>query len=73
MKRPFQALLRQYTHALEDHLAGGGETALQEAYELGRRALAEGFGVLDLASVHYEALMTMLLQRTFTEVFTLTV
>ena len=73
MKRPFQALLRQYTHALEDHLAGGGETALQEAYELGRRALAEGFGVLDLASVHYEALMTMLLQRTFTEDFTLTV
>jgi signal transduction histidine kinase len=73
MKRLFQALLRQYTHALEDHLAGGGEPALQEAYELGRRALAEGFGVLDLASVHYEALMTMLLQRTFTEDFTLTV
>ena len=73
MKRPFQALLRQYTHALEDHLAGGGETALQEAYELGRRALAEGLGVLDLASVHYEALMTMLLQRSVTEDFTLTV
>jgi len=73
VKRPFQALLRQYTHALEDHLAGGGETALQEAYELGRRALAEGLGVLDLASVHYEALMTMLLQRSVTEDFTLTV
>jgi len=73
MKRPFQALLRQYTHALEDHLAGGGETALQEAYELGRRALAEGLGVLDLASVHYEALMTMLLQRSVTEDFTPTV
>src|SRR5438105_8728121 len=73
MKRPFQALLRQYTHALENHLAGGGEPALQEAYELGRRALAEGLGVLDLASVHYEALMTMLLQRSVTEDFTLTV
>ena len=72
MKRPFQVLLRQYTQALEDHLAGGGETALQEAYELGRRALAEGLGVLDLASVHYEALM-MLLQRSATEDFTLTV
>src|SRR5207253_3835370 len=73
MKRSFQELLRQYIQALEDHLAGGGETALQEAYELGRRALAEGLGVLDLASVHYEALMTMLLQRSATEDFTLTV
>jgi signal transduction histidine kinase len=67
MKTPLQALLRQYTHALEDHLGGGGEIALQEAYELGRRALAEGLGVLDLASVHYEALMTILLRRSVTE------
>jgi len=73
MKRSFQELLRQYIQALEDHLAGGGETALQEAYELGRRALAEGLGVLDLASVHYEALMTRLLQRSMTDDFNLTV
>ena len=73
MKMPLQALLSRYTHALEDHLAGGGETALHEAYELGRRALAEGRGLLDLASVHYEALMTILLRRSFTEDLCLTV
>ena len=62
MKRPFEELLKQYTNALEDHLAGGGETALQEAYELGRRALAEGLGVLDMASLHADALATVLLR-----------
>ncbi|HEY3198410.1 MAG TPA: ATP-binding protein [Nitrospirales bacterium] len=73
MKTPLQSLLSQYTRALEDHLAGGGETALHEAYELGRRSLAEGLGLLDLASIHYEALMTILLRRSFTEDFSLTV
>ena len=62
MKRPFQVLLRQYTQALEDHLAGGGETALQEAYELGRRGLTEGLGVLDMASLHAEVLGIILLR-----------
>jgi signal transduction histidine kinase len=35
---------------------------LQEAYELGRRGLAEGLGVLDMASLHAEALGTILLR-----------
>ena len=38
MKRPFQALLRQYTHALEDHLAGGDA--------LGHAALASDHHVI---------------------------
>jgi signal transduction histidine kinase len=37
--------------ALEEHLAGGTEAALHTGYELGRRALAEGFGVLDIAAL----------------------
>lgn len=60
MKRPLQELLKQYTNALSDYLGGGGETALQEAYELGRRALTEGLGVLDMASLHAEALRVVL-------------
>jgi signal transduction histidine kinase len=64
MKTPLQALLRQYTHALEDYLAGEGETALQEAYELGRRALTEGLGVLEMASLHAEALGVVLRHTT---------
>jgi signal transduction histidine kinase len=61
MKRPLPELLKHYTDALREYLDGGGETALQEAYELGRRALTEGLGVLDMASLHAEALACVLL------------
>jgi len=37
--------------------------ALEHAYELGRRAIAEGFGMLDIAAVHQGAL-SLVLQRT---------
>ena len=49
-------LLEEYRSALQDYLAGQGETALQRAYELGRKAIAEEQGVLDVAAVHHEAL-----------------
>jgi signal transduction histidine kinase len=44
---------------LRDYLAGGGEAALHAAYELGREALDDGLGVLD---------MTSMLQRALTQV-----
>ena len=40
-----------------DYLCGTGEAALERAYELGRRALAEGLGVLEMASIHHQALL----------------
>jgi signal transduction histidine kinase len=46
----------QYAAALRDSIAGMGESSLQQAYELGRRALAEGLGVLDLAAMYHKAL-----------------
>jgi signal transduction histidine kinase len=46
----------QYTAALRDSIAGMGESSLQQAYELGRRALADGLGVLDLAAMYHKAL-----------------
>jgi signal transduction histidine kinase len=46
----------QYTSALRDSLAGMGEAALQQAYELGRRGLADGLGVLDMAAMYHKAL-----------------
>jgi signal transduction histidine kinase len=46
----------QFGRALEEHLAGGEEAALLCAYELGRKALADGLGVLDVASLLQEAL-----------------
>jgi signal transduction histidine kinase len=68
MKVAFSALTEQYVSALRDYIHGGGEEALQRAYELGRKALTEGLGVLDMASVHHQALMAVLEgQRTLEE------
>lgn len=53
--------MQQYRRALGDYLGGGGEGSLQRAYELGRQALADGLGVLDMAVIHHEALATVLL------------
>jgi signal transduction histidine kinase len=50
----------QYTAALQSFLAQGGESALQQAYELGRRALAEGLGVWEMAALYHKALETAL-------------
>ncbi len=56
-------LEKQYTSALHDYFAEEEETALERAYELGRKAMADGLGMLDLAAVHHRALVTIL-QRT---------
>jgi PAS domain S-box-containing protein len=53
-------LLARYTAALEEYLDGGGEAALQRAYELGRTALADGLGVLEMAALHHQAMMRVL-------------
>jgi len=45
----------EYVAALRDYLARTDEVALRRAYELGRRALAGGLGVLDMARLHHEA------------------
>jgi signal transduction histidine kinase len=49
MKSEFAAILRDY---IESH----NETALARAYELGRRALGAGVGVLDMAGLQIMAL-----------------
>src|SRR5436190_18797224 len=53
-------LEEQYTHALQDYLGGAGEVALQRAYELGREAIDNRMGVLDMAVVHRAALSNIL-------------
>jgi signal transduction histidine kinase len=47
----------EFTRALQEHLAGGEEVALLSAYELGRKALGDGLGVLDVATLLHEALL----------------
>ncbi|NJD77625.1 MAG: PAS domain S-box protein [Candidatus Methanoperedens sp.] len=55
-------LEKQYVLALEDYVAEGEERALECAYELGRRAIADGQGILDIAAVHQRALASVLLR-----------
>lgn len=50
----------EYREALRDYLAGGGEAALHKAYELGRQALASGFGLLGLVDIHQAAASELL-------------
>jgi signal transduction histidine kinase len=56
MRETMEKLEDQYTAALRDSIAGMGESSLQQAYELGRRALADGLGVLDMAAMYHKAL-----------------
>lgn len=46
----------EYRRALSDYLVGAGEAALQRAHQLGRKAMAAGLGVLDVAAIHHESL-----------------
>jgi len=44
-----------YTAALQNYLTAEGEEVLHLAYELGRKAIGEGLGILDVARIHQEA------------------
>jgi len=48
-------LEKDYREALHEHLTQPSETTLERAYEMGRAALQERLGVLELAQVHLEA------------------
>ena len=55
-----QSLLRDYHAAMREYVKNPGEAGLQLAYELGRRALEEGAGMVDIAAFYHEALTTIL-------------
>lgn len=55
-------LATSYSTALEEYLAGAGEEALRRAYEVGREAIAQRIGVLEMAKIHHETLATILLR-----------
>jgi signal transduction histidine kinase len=52
-----------YGTALRDYLDRRDEADLQRAYELGRIALGDGVGILDLVMVHHDALGDVLRHR----------
>ncbi len=49
-----------YAEGLENYLLGGGEDALQKAYEIGRTAMTQSVGVLQMAAIHHAALVNVL-------------
>lgn len=53
---PVTPLAQEYASALRAYVAGAGEAALTQAYELGRAAAGAGLGLIDLAMMHGEAL-----------------
>jgi signal transduction histidine kinase len=50
----------RYRVALRDYLAHPDEALLERAYGLGRQALADGRGVLDMATTHSQALASVI-------------
>jgi len=63
MNAPPAGLAEEYSLALREYFADGGEAALERAYELGRQAQLEGLGVLELAALHQAALASVLRRR----------
>ena len=61
MKETPPPLGDRYAAALRDHLsgAGEGEAPLQQAYEIGRQAMADGLGVLEMVALHHRALLSV--------------
>jgi len=51
---------RRYRAALLDYLLGNGETGLSNAYDLGRTALEEEFGLLQILRTHQRAVNSVL-------------
>lgn len=50
----------EYRAALRQYVMTGGEAALQQGYEISRRAAAQGTSVLDVALMHHSALRAVL-------------
>src|SRR5207247_10859196 len=59
----------QYAAALRQYLADAGEASLQHAYELGRRAIGDGVGVLELVALHQDVVDGILRERKEPESF----
>jgi len=59
--------LDEYEAALREYVTSGGRVNLERAIQLAREAADSGGGVLEIAAVHHEAMLSMLLQVFSTE------
>ena len=60
MKAKVSTFEAAYRLSLRDCLEGAGEVALQRGYELGRQAIRDNLGVMDLVSIQRSALLELL-------------
>jgi signal transduction histidine kinase len=49
-----------YRPSLQNYLSGAGESALQQAYQIGRRALDSGTSLVAIANIHHACLRELL-------------
>jgi len=54
------SFVRRYRAALLDYLLGNGETGRARAYNLGRRAIDDGIGLLHILGAHQKAINAIL-------------
>ena len=67
MKRPAARVSRRYAAMLGRFLARRQESLLERAYGLGRNAIAQGLGILDMARIHQEALAHIFMEASTAE------
>ncbi|MGH9446536.1 MAG: sensor histidine kinase, partial [Terriglobia bacterium] len=60
MKPISRLLLRECEAVMRTHLEKGGEATLEQGYELGRKALDQGLGVVDMGAIYQRALAEVL-------------
>ena len=60
MKAKIRTFEAAYRRSLQECLSGAGEIALQHGYELGRQAVRDGLGVMDIVSTQRNALLDLL-------------
>jgi signal transduction histidine kinase len=53
----------QYASLLREYASGGGESALGKVYELGRRAITEQKSLVEIASLHHQALLRLIAEE----------
>jgi len=58
MKKKLTKLATGFNAVLKSYLAGRHELALQKAYEIGRQAVKEDFGILDLISAYQTSFLS---------------
>jgi signal transduction histidine kinase len=57
--KPHAGFEDEYRTSLREYASGGGEPALGRAYELGRRALTEQKSLVEMASLHHQAVLAL--------------